>query len=152
VIRAVLDTNVLVSAFINRHGAPRQILNAWQEGKFELVTSLPILQEADEVLHRKHIQRKYRLGELDIWTYLLLLTVRGIVVPAVPDIDVISRDPADNKILATALVGQAQFIVSGDDHLLELSAFGGARIVTPKEFATEIVGGWQPTLPQIGQS
>lgn len=148
-IRAVLDTNVLVSAFINRLGAPRQILSAWQEGKFELVTSLPILQEVDEVLHRKHIQRKYLLGELDIWAYLLLLTVQGIVVPAVSDIEVISRDPADNKILSAALVGQAQFIVSGDHHLLDLGAFGGARIVTPRDFLAEIVGGWQPTLPQI---
>lgn len=150
-IRAVLDTNVLVSALINRLGASRQILNAWQEGKFELITSLPILQEVDEVLHRDHIQRKYLLEEDDIWAYLLLLTVLGIVVPEVPDIDVVSRDPADNKIVAAALVGQAQFIVSGDRHLLDLGAFGGANIVTPQEFLAEIVGGWQPTLPQIGQ-
>jgi putative PIN family toxin of toxin-antitoxin system len=149
VIHAVLDTNVLVSAFLIRLGPPRQILNAWQEGKFELVTSLPILQEVDEVLHRERIQRKYSLREDDIWAYLLLLTVQGIVVPPVPNVDVVSRDPADNKILSAALVGQAQFIVSGDNDLLALGAFGDTKIVTPREFLGEIAGGWQPTLPQI---
>ena len=151
-IRAVLDTNVLISAFIIRHGAPRHIFNAWREGKFELVTSLPILQEVDDVLHRPNIQRKYALGEDDIYAYLLLLGAQAIVVPVLPDIGAVSADPKDDSVLACALVGQAQFVISGDHHLLDLGAFAGAQIVTPREFATKVVGGWQPTLPQIGRS
>ncbi len=80
-IRAVLDTNVLISALINRRGPSRHIFKAWQEGDFELVTSLPLLQELDRALHYDRIQRKYALGEDDIYTYILLLATQGTVVP-----------------------------------------------------------------------
>lgn len=151
-IRAVLDTNVLISAFINRHGAPRHIFKAWQEGKFEIVTSLPLLLELDTALHYDHILRKYALSEDDIYVYLLLFGTQTIVVPTLPDIGVVATHLADNKFLACAFVGRAQFVVSGDRDLLEVSAFAGVRIITPRDFATQVVGGWQPTFPQMAQS
>ncbi len=151
-IRAVLDTNVLISAFINRHGAPRHIFKAWQEGKFEIVTSLPLLLELDRALHYDRILRNYALSEDDIYVYLLLLGTQTIVVPALPDIGGVCADPEDDKFLACALVGQAQFVVSGDPDLLDVGTFAGARIITPRDFATQVVGGWQSAFPQMAQS
>lgn len=148
-IRAVLDSNVLISAFINRYGPSRHIFKAWQEGKFELVMSLPLLHELDSVLHYDRIQQKYALGEDDIYAYILLLGAQGAVMPMPSGIDAVSRDPADNKFLACALAGRAQFVVSGDQDLIDLGAFAGITIVTPRDFAIEILGGWQPTLPGI---
>lgn len=140
-IRAVLATNVLISAFINRHGPSRHIFNAWQEGKFELVTSLPLLQELDRALHYDRIQRKYALGEDDIYAYILLLGTQGTVVPMPLEISPMSRDPADDKFLACALVGRAQYVMSGHQDLLALGTFAGVKVVTPKHFATEILAG-----------
>ena len=140
-IRVVLDTNILVSALINRHGAPRQILRAWQEGKFELVTSLPLLHELDRVLHYTRIQRKYELGDDDIYAYITLLGSQGTVVPALPQISRVSRDPTDDKFLSCALVGGAQFVVSGDQDLLELVTFAEIRMTTARDFLTELLRG-----------
>ena len=148
-IRAVPDTCVLISAFINKKGPSRHIYEAWRGGKFELVTGLPLLEELDRALHYDRIMRKYALPEDDIYAYLLLLGAQAIVVPVLPDIGGVCADPEDDKFLACALVGQAQFVVSGDHDLLDVGAFAGARIVTPREFATEIVGGWQSSFPQM---
>jgi len=149
VTRAVLDTNVLVSAFINNYGPSRHIFKAWHQGKFELVTSLPCLQELDQVLRRPRLQRKYKLGDDDIYRYILFLATQATVVPAPRKATPICQDPDDDKFLLCALVGKAQVIVSGDPHLLEMNGVWDIAVVTPRDFAVTTVGGWQPTLPGI---
>jgi putative PIN family toxin of toxin-antitoxin system len=149
VIRAVLDTGALISAFINRHGPSRHIFEAWQESKLELVTSLPLLQELDGALHHDRIQLKYALGEDDVYAYILLLGTQGTVVRMPRGMSTLSGDLADNEFLACALAGRAQFIITGDDELLELGRFAGIRLITPRDFVIEILGSWQPMLPGL---
>jgi putative PIN family toxin of toxin-antitoxin system len=149
VILAVLDTNVLVSAFLSPYGPPRYIFECWRQGKFELVTSLPCLNELDDVLHRSHIMGRYGLGEDDIDKYTLLLATAGKVIAVPEDPAPMCRDPDDDKFLVCALLAQAGIVVSGDSDLLEVNGIAGITVVNPRDFAVIFLGGWQPSLPGI---
>jgi putative PIN family toxin of toxin-antitoxin system len=140
VIRAVLDTNVLVSALITPSGPPHRILRAWQDREFELYTCLPLLRELNRVLHYPRLQRKYDLTEADIFAYLGLLRIRGTIVALPDEIPPMCSDPTDDKLLACALVAQAGYLVTGNNHVLLLEKVGSAQIVTPSTFATTGLG------------
>lgn len=148
-IRAVLDTNVLVSGLISPYGPSRHIFTTWQEGRFELVTSLPCLEELDRVLHYSRIQSKYQLAEDDIFAYILLISTPGDVVPVPQVSNRICDDAGDDKFIVAAIAAEAQFVVSGDSDLLSMNGFAGIEIVTPRDFAIDVLGGWQPMLPGI---
>jgi putative PIN family toxin of toxin-antitoxin system len=150
VIRAVLDTNVLVSALITPSGPPRRILTAWRRREFELLTCLPLLRELNRVLHYPRLQGKYNLREADIFAYLGLLRVRGTIVAIPDEIPPMCSDPTDDKLLACALVAQASYVVTGNRHVLILDQVGPAQIVTPSTFATMVLGGQQPPFPDTG--
>lgn len=117
-MRAVLDTNVLVSALIVKVGKPAQIIR--QVGEFELLTSEEILAETERVLHYKHIHRRYHLTEEDIQGFVAHLRAVAKMVQVQSKVEVIKEDPDDNKFLACGLDGGARYIVSGDPHLKEL--------------------------------
>ena len=148
--RAVLDTNVLVSALINPYGPARHIFNAFRQGSFELVTSVACLLELERVLSRLHIRRTYKLGEDDIYGYILVLGTRGTVVAVPEETGPMCSDPGDDKFLVCALVADAEVVVSGDPDLLAMNGVLDIAVMTPKDFAVTVLGGWQPTLPGIG--
>ncbi len=112
-IRAVLDSNVIVSGVIRQEGAPGQLLRAALEaGKFTLVTSPFLLREVAETLWEEKSQ----------------------MTPGQVQVRVIADDPDDNAVLSWAKEGDAAYIVIGDGHLLSLGAYEGIRIVTPAQF------------------
>ncbi|MDO8688486.1 MAG: putative toxin-antitoxin system toxin component, PIN family, partial [Dehalococcoidia bacterium] len=114
--RALIDTNVWISAFINPHGLPARVLGAFLEGRFVPVVSQSLLDEIREVLNRPRIRRRLRLGERDLATVLDLLRDRAVgVVPT--GVLRLCRDPGDDFILEAALLAHAQFAVSRDDDL-----------------------------------
>jgi putative PIN family toxin of toxin-antitoxin system len=124
VIRAVIDTNILVSALIKPQGRVGPVLLYLREGRYILIYSEPILEELVEVLSRPMMRRKYHLTEEDIEAVLLLISLRGRPVSPTRRIRV-CRDPRDNKFLEAAVAGNADLIVSGDEDLLILSPFEG---------------------------
>jgi putative PIN family toxin of toxin-antitoxin system len=135
VLRAVLDANVFVSALIRPQGPPGRILASFLEGRaFELVVSASIFDELRRCLNYPQVRRRIAATdeELDLWVAALDL----IVEPTEGAMEVrgVSEDPDDDQYLAAALEGRAQFIVSGDRHLLDLRTYEGVRIVTPREF------------------
>jgi len=132
--RVVLDANVLVSALISPRGATAQLLGAWEEGRFVLLISEAILRELDRVLHYPKLQERYRLPESRIARFLQLLRTQGVLVETTVQLSVIERDPTDNRYLECAVTGEAQIIVSGDRHLLELGAYQGIQILSPAGF------------------
>lgn len=132
---AVLDTNVLVSGLISPHGAPARIMAAWREEKIELVVSDPILQELGEVLNREKIRRYYQSVDRDLPVRLLTGLRRfARLVSGQIKVDLIEADPADNMFLSAALEARADFLVTGDHHLLQLQTYEGISIVSPVEF------------------
>jgi putative PIN family toxin of toxin-antitoxin system len=133
-MQVVLDANVLISAVISSHGAPAQILTLWEEERFDLVVSQPILKELERVIHYPRIQQRYNLPEEDVARFLQLIRGGAIVVEPNVEIEAIERDPSDNRYLECAIEAGASYIVSGDQHLLELEEFRGIVILPPAAF------------------
>ncbi len=133
-IRAVLDANVLVSASIRPRGKSDRILRQAGDAFF-LLTSEFILSEVEVALGRKHIQAKYqsRVTQEQRTQYLQELRVLAEAVQVQTELHVVS-DPKDNPVLACAVDGRANFLVTGDRHLLRLKEYEKVRIVTPEEF------------------
>lgn len=115
-MRAVVDTNVWVSALLNAAGWPARVLQAFRDGLFQLVISEPLLAELQEVLARPRIARKYHLTAASRNDVLDLLRRHGEIVPVMGAVQ-ICRDPDDDIVLETALRGGADVVVSRDDDL-----------------------------------
>lgn len=136
-IRAVVDTNILVSALIKPGGTLGQILRRLRAGDFVLLYSEPILTEIVDVLNRPRIRDKYQLDLRDIEAVVSLILLRGEAVVPTRRITA-CRDPKDNMFLEAAADGNASMIVSGDDDLLELESFEGTPIVKPTDFLADL--------------
>lgn len=133
--KAVLDTNILVSAFITPRGIPAQLLQAWRAEDFDLVTSPPILEELREALSRPKLQRLYHLSPEDIRDYVTLLAQVAIAVSGTRAVSApLLRDPDDRLILAAAIGSKSDYLVTGDKDLLSLNRFHAVRIITPSAF------------------
>ena len=130
-MRLVLDANVFVSALISRKGAPAKLLEYWQEERFDVVISPAILQEVQRVLHYPKLQQRYQLPEEGIQRLLRLLRRQAIGVEPSEELTVIQHDPTDNRYLECAIAGEADIIVSGDHHLVELGEYQGIQLLTP---------------------
>ncbi len=112
----LVDTNVWVSAFINPAGFPARLHRAWLDKRFQVVVSLPLLDELSDVLTRPRITHKYPIQSADVEEFLQLLIQRSqIIVPT--GLVRECRDPDDDLILETAMLGQAQYAVSRDDDI-----------------------------------
>lgn len=131
-MRAVIDTNVLISALIAPNGTPGRILRHL-EG-LTVVSASKLRAELVRVLHYRHIAERYAIDEKVIGEFLALLDPATEIVSLDENIHIASRDPDDDKFLACAVAGRAAFVVSGDQHLLEIGAYKGIRILTPAEF------------------
>ncbi len=127
--RIVIDTNVLVSAF-GWAGKPRQIFEQVLDGNFELILSEKQLAEIRRVLSYPRL--KLTAGEQARFLDVLTLTAR--IVETHNDLNIVKEDPTDNMLLEAAVEHNAKYIVSGDQHLLNVKEFRGIKILTPAEF------------------
>jgi putative PIN family toxin of toxin-antitoxin system len=132
--RAVLDTNILISGLITPRGTPAKVLLAWRAGHFNLVTSLPLLLELKEALARSHLKDRYHLSSQDIRDFIALLKDRALLITDPGVVSAQLRDPDDLAVLACALAGDAEYIVTGDHDLLDLHSFEGVQVVRPSLF------------------
>ena len=138
-LRVVLDTNVFVSSLLSTQGLPAQVLHAWREGRYMLVTSPPIIAEIVEVLESPRISKKYLIGQEDIEHLVDLLKTDTILVPGRAAVKgSVPQDPRDEIFLACAIDAKADCIVSGDRHLLDLRTYRGIPILRVKEFAEKL--------------
>ena len=140
-VRAVLDTNVLVSAFIRPKGISARIRRAGEEGRFTLVLSEVLHEELRDVLARPRIQKAGRYSPEEAAEFLDLLEVIAEIVPGPLAAEpVVQADPDDDWVLATAVEGAADVIVSGDKGLLDIGSHKGIPILTPSAFLEELKG------------
>lgn len=130
-MRILLDTNIIISGFLSAKGPPGHLLQVWLDGRFDLVTSQTQLDELQRALG--YDRPRDRVSFEQVRDFVDNIDVMAVVVSAVVPVNV-SPDPDDNLILAIAIAGQADLIVSGDkQHMLTLHAVEGIPIVTPRD-------------------
>ena len=127
--KVVFDTNVLISAILFG-GSPRKCLELAIEGEIELYLSKEIIREVEGVLSRE----KFNIAEENLRYIISSLDSIAKFVSPKSKLDIIKKDPQDNKLLECAIESEADFIISGDIHLLELSEFRKIKILKPAEF------------------
>ncbi|MFQ5864486.1 MAG: putative toxin-antitoxin system toxin component, PIN family [bacterium] len=127
--KIVLDTNTIISALFWR-GNPRKILDLVKAGYYTLLSSAEIERELIRVLGYP----KFGLTPQEILPIIIDYSTYAKKMKVTSTISIIKKDPTDNIFLACAIDGKADYIVSGDHHLLELQTFRKIPIVTPKNF------------------
>lgn len=138
-VRAVVDTNLIVSALILKRGVPYALLQALYAGTFHLLLSMPMLNEYLRVLARPYFAKRYNLAAAEVVGFQTLLAERAVIVTPIASLHVAVRDAKDEMVLATTLGGAAEYLVSGDADLLTLAGdprLGSLHIVTAREFLT----------------
>jgi putative PIN family toxin of toxin-antitoxin system len=135
-MRVVLDTGILIAALITRKTPPDLIYQAWRKKKFELITSEWQLSEFRRVSRYPKL-RKY-LVPSEAGYMINGLRYQAHILTDLPALD-ISPDPDDNPVLAMAVAGEADFLVSGDKRdLLALKIIEKTKIVTARNFLTAL--------------
>jgi putative PIN family toxin of toxin-antitoxin system len=127
-LTAVFDTNILFSA-TGWRGNPFHCVERARSGQFRVCTCPELMEELAEKLETRLLFSADQVAET-LADYLGFLQV--IQIPKA--LSAVCRDPDDNMVLECALVGHAQYIVSGDKDLLDLKEFRGIRIVRAAEF------------------
>lgn len=138
-IRAAVDTSVLVSSVLVPTGVPAQVIDAWRALRFVLVVSPGILAETRTTLSYPRIRRRYPYTDGEVTRFLAGLETEAEVTRWEPDVSPARiRDPKDEMVLACALAGSASFLVSSDQDLLTVGEYRGVRIVTPRQFLVRL--------------
>lgn len=131
-MRIVMDTNTIVSAVLSPHGPPRRLLDLARSGAVQLYTSPMLLAEFVDVVGREKFASYWTRSGLTPLS--IVIEIRRLCTMAVPESvpTVVLADADDDHVLACAVAGSVDLIVSGDKHLLGLGgAYHGIRIVTP---------------------
>jgi putative PIN family toxin of toxin-antitoxin system len=134
--RAVLDSSVLVSAFLTPHGSVVRLLREPARSRYELWLSEAILTETAEVLLSKGKLRRFAAyADEDVRSYIRWLLTQGELAEGIPELHVVAADPKDDPIIATAVAAKAAYLVTGDRaHLLPIGKYEGIRIISPRAF------------------
>ena len=133
-MKVVIDTNVFVSSFFS--GKPREVINLWVNQYVTLCLSKDVLDEYLEVLARLNLDE-------DLLAELMAFFAKGhnlVFTRKTPIVSIVESDPDDNKFIECALALNAQFIITGDNHLLEIEEYNGIKIITPADFLS--LKGW----------
>ena len=132
-IRAVVDTSILLRALLKPQGTVGPILDLLEAERYRLLYSAATLEELVDVLGRPRLRRRFPLRGRDIETVVDFVLLRGDEVEPGRQFTV-CRDPKDDKFLDVAVAGKAHSLVTGDKDLLVLHPFEGIPVVRPVEF------------------
>jgi putative PIN family toxin of toxin-antitoxin system len=127
-VKAVLDTNVLISAYVFPGGKPEAVYRLALEGQLEIGTSRALLAEFGRVLADKFDWIPDRVEA----AVVQVAQIASMVEPT-EAVKVVTADPADDRVLEAAHAFAADVIVSGDAHLLDIGSWSGIEIVSPAE-------------------
>lgn len=139
-MRLVLDTNTALSGLL-WGGTPGRLIDAAEAGQVELASSAALLAELQGVLSREKFAKQLAKRGITVadvfdgYAAMVTLVAPAVIAPT------ITRDPADDQVLAAALAARADLIVSGDAHLLDLKSFKGIEIVTAAADVERIAAG-----------
>jgi putative PIN family toxin of toxin-antitoxin system len=141
----VFDTMVFVRALLNSRGLPARLIFAYHD-RYRLFLSPPVVEEILEVLGREELIARFNLRQIDYGAALaqLLASFQRAETVEIPDVPAVSRDPKDDKFLATAQAAQADYLVSEDQDLLVLNSYQGTRIIDSATFLRLLEQSGQP--------
>jgi uncharacterized protein len=137
-IIAVIDTNLFVSGLFGQNNTTAQLQELWIRQEFQLGTSLEIMKEVARVLQYPKIKQRLLADDETIRRFFRLVFRKVVIARDTFQTDKIVSDPTDNKFLACALETKADYIVSGDDHLLSLKHFQIIQIVDAVTFIKKV--------------
>ncbi len=140
IMRVLLDANIFISYLLNPHkpGAFRDIMSAAFEGGFTLLLPEALLAEfVNKIPQKPFLAERIHAEQLRQFTQLLNEIAEKIPVIK-EEIPAVIRDPKDDYLLAYAMVGEANYLVTGDEDLLVLGAVGPLDIIKPRDFVTEL--------------
>ncbi len=132
-IRATLDTNVLVSATFWT-GDSFRILELIERGEIVCVLSSFIISEYIKVINSEEILEKRKKKELVFLKIIQKIFSESLIIEPKTELRVIKTDSSDNRIIECAVEGKADFIITNDRHLLNVGNYAGIRIMAPGEF------------------
>ena len=127
-MRAVLDTNVFISGIFWDGNFCSQIIAKWKDKRFELVSSVKILDELVKTLRNFKIQMPNEM--IEEWRNLII--ENSIIVEPKIKLDIVKDDSDDNKFIEAGITGNVNLIISQDRHLLKLGEYKGIKIVSPE--------------------
>lgn len=135
-VRAVLDTNLLLSSLISSGSVPDRVYRAWKDNVFDLVTSEWQLDELRRASRYPRLRKYIKPHEAD--AMIGGIKVGASVLDEIPETN-IAPDPDDNPLLATALAGNADYLVTGDKGVLGLKRVEDVEILTARTFLEEVI-------------
>lgn len=128
VLRIVFDTNIFVSSIFWERGNPHHLVELAIEGKIEVFTSAEILEELTDVLIRD-----FEESDESVFAYLAFVLKYAEVVEPAEKVGIVKEDADDNKIIECAIACKADYIVSGDKHLLRLKRYKKTDVISAAE-------------------
>lgn len=140
--RVVFDTNILISALLSPRGAPFQCLALARLGRTRSVSCSQIMHEFQEKLLTKfrYAPEEAQQAVAEIERFSEMVSLRGVSIEEV-------ADPDDWMVIECAIVGGADYIVSGDRHLLSLGKYNNIEILSARQFLQKIA---TETFPEDG--
>lgn len=133
-VRVVLDTNLIVSSLVNPRTPPSRVMDFFSRKLIDVIVSVEIVLEYRTVLTRPTVMGLHKRSSEEIDELILGLEKHATQVFPLASLYVVKGDPDDNKFIECAVAGGADFIISGDKHLLALGSYDGIQIVTPAMF------------------
>jgi len=131
-VKIVIDANHFASGIIKPNSNPAKILDLVKQNQVELILSPSIIKEIKRILLYPKIQKYHRKTDREIDAFFEDILIFAWIVEGKKIVNVIEDDPTDNKYLACAYEGEADYIISGDHHLLDLKSYQGIEIIKAK--------------------
>jgi uncharacterized protein len=130
---AVVDTNIIISSLILPGSKPAILLDLWKHNRFTVITSDPMLKELETVLKRPKYRDRYHISLTIQCALLSYMKKKALVIPKLTKPKIKIRDVNDLIVLATALDGHTDYLITGDKDLLVLKV-EKPKIITVSEF------------------
>ena len=129
-MKIVLDTNIFISGIFWEGNYCSQIIDSWRNGKVVLISSPEIVQELVVTLRDFKIKMSEEM--INQWRDMIIENSK-MVIPEFK-LDIVKDDLSDNKFFEAAVVGEADYIVSQDKHLLKVKEYGEVKVINPEDF------------------
>ena len=130
-MKAVLDTNVLISGVIST-GVPDDVLLKGFEAEYHIVVTVETLTEFRRTLLK--YPERFHMDEQEVQQEVETVRYFAEFVDPEEEIHAVDEDPDDDKFIEAAVAGNVDYLVSGDSHLLNLDSYGTVDIVSPRAF------------------